>query len=114
MKVLEAFVLRAVDRDGIRCVEVEVKTDSAAVPNALVYFSRALDRDYDMQAIIRTEADFEVDWFDNSMHRAYENVMNEWFANVDMNTNVGAREAFKEQVLASGEIRKQLALLLEG
>lgn len=112
MQVLEAFVQRAVDKDGIRCAEVEVKTDSTAVPDVLVYFAASPGNDFDMVEIIRTEADFEVDWFDNTMHRAYENVTNEWFANMNMKSDWGTREAFKEQVLASGEVRTELAKLL--
>ncbi|WP_424768106.1 hypothetical protein [Paenibacillus sp. sgz302251] len=113
MQVIEAHVRQAVERDGIRCGEVEVKTDEAGAPNVLVYFSLSQDNDFDMSSIVRNDANAETDWFDNNMHQAFEEITVNAFQNVNMKTNWGAREAFKEQVLSSGRVREELAALLE-
>ncbi|MFC4776417.1 hypothetical protein ACFO9Q_06475 [Paenibacillus sp. GCM10023252] len=109
MHVIDAHVRRAVDRDGLRCVEVEVQTDSPEAESVLAYFSSSLDNDYDLQAVVRNDANTAIDWYDNNMHQAFENITNELFENENVKTDWGARESFKEQVLAHGDVRDGLA-----
>ena len=40
MIVTEAYVTRAVDRDGIRCCEVEVRTDQQEAQELLAFFGQ--------------------------------------------------------------------------
>ncbi|CAM4120441.1 hypothetical protein L1N85_02680 [Paenibacillus alkaliterrae] len=113
MQVVEAHVRRAVRWGGIPCGEVEVTTDEAGAPVVLAFFSLSKDNDFDLQAIVRNDADTETDWFDNNMHQAFQDMTVDVFQNVNMKTDWGARESFKEQVLSSGKVREELKRLLE-
>lgn len=113
MQVIEAHVRRAIERDGIRCAEVEVETDDTSAPAVLAYFSLSKDNDFDMQAIVENDANKETDWFDNNLHQAFKDMTISAFQNVNMKTDWGAREVFKEQVLSSGRVRAELTRLLE-
>lgn len=113
MQVIEAHVRGAVQHGGIRCGEVEVTTDDAKAQVVLAYFSQSEDNDFDLQAIVRNEADTITDWFDNNMHHAFEDITISAFRNINMKTDWGARESFKVQVLSSGRVREELARLLE-
>lgn len=113
MQVIEAHVRRAIEREGIRCAEVEVETDEASTPVVLAYFSLSKDNDFDMQAIVENDANRETDWFDNNMHQAFKDMTVSAFQNVNMKTDWGAREAFKQQVLSSSRVRTELIRLLE-
>ncbi|BBH19179.1 hypothetical protein Back11_05240 [Paenibacillus baekrokdamisoli] len=113
MKVIEAYVRRAVDRDGIHCCEVEVHTDQQESPELLAFFGTSLDNDYDLVAIVRNDASTEVDWYDNSMHSAFSDISMELFETSTMKTDWGEREFFKEQVLSYSGIREELNRLLD-
>ncbi|MBD2870487.1 hypothetical protein [Paenibacillus arenilitoris] len=112
MEVAEARVRRSAVRDGIRCGEVEVATDETGEGRLFAYFSLSEDNDFDMQAVVRSDARPETDWLDSNRHQVCEDVTVDLFLNVNMKTNWGARETFKEQVLSFGQVRGELADLL--
>jgi hypothetical protein len=113
MLVTEAYVTRAVDRDGIRCCEVEVRTDQQEAQELLAFFGSSQDNDYDLVAIVKKDAAAEIDWYDNSMHRAFPDISMELFETRTMKTDWGQRETFKEQVLTFPGIREELHRLLD-
>ncbi|AJY76012.1 hypothetical protein [Paenibacillus beijingensis] len=112
MNVIEAHVRRSVERDGATCGEVEVHTDDPQCENVLAYFSNSGDNEFDLVSIVRNDADFLTDWFDNSMHTAFEEISMQWFENRNTKTDWGRRETFKLQVLESGQVREYLHRLL--
>ncbi|MGN7453176.1 hypothetical protein ACTHPH_00015 [Paenibacillus pasadenensis] len=112
MNVLEAHVARSLEKDGTPCAEVQVRTDDPQCEQVLAYFSLSADQDYDLVSIVRDDADLLTDWFDNSMHTAYEDITMQWFENESLKTDWGRRETFKQQVLASGQVREDLRELL--
>lgn len=113
MTVTEAHVRRVIDRDGIHCCEVEVRTDLNEAPELLAYFGCSHDNDYDMVAIVKNDATSETDWYDNSMHSAYTDISMELFETRTMKTDWGERENFKQQVLSYPGIRAELKRLLD-
>ncbi|MFC5652705.1 hypothetical protein ACFPYJ_27020 [Paenibacillus solisilvae] len=113
MTVTGAHVRRAIDRDGIRCCEVEVRTDQLEAPELLAFFGTSQDNDYDLVAIVKNDASSEIDWYDNSMHSAYSDISMELFETTTMKTNWGERELFKEQVLSYPGVRAELHRLLD-
>jgi len=112
VNVIEAKVVRSVDKEGIPCGEVQVSTDDPQCEQVLAYFSLSRDEDYDLVSIVRSDADLLTDWFDNSMHTAYEEITMQWFENENGKTDWGRRETFKQQVLSSGQVRSELGRLL--
>ncbi|WP_051251198.1 hypothetical protein [Paenibacillus harenae] len=112
MQLVEANVRWATEWQGLTCAVVEVVTDDPEAKHAIVYFSLSDDNDFDMQAVVQNHAAADTDWFDNNMHQAFEDVTVDLFQNVNMKTNWGAREVFKEEVLSFGRVREELAELL--
>lgn len=112
MNVLEAHVRRSVARDGVPCGEVEVHTDDPECKQVLAYFAKSGDNEYDVVYMLKNDADFLTDWYDNSMHTAFEEISAESFQNMNMKTGWDARESFKNQVLGSGRVREDLHRLL--
>ncbi|SDT29004.1 hypothetical protein SAMN05444162_3697 [Paenibacillaceae bacterium GAS479] len=112
MNVIEAHVSRVVDKEGSPSGEVQVQTDDPQCEQVLAYFQHSEDGDYDLVSIVRSDADLLTDWFDNSMHTAYEDITMQWFENEALKTDWGRRETFKQQVLESGQVREDLKRLL--
>ncbi|XEC93225.1 hypothetical protein AB6A23_17830 [Paenibacillus tarimensis] len=108
MNVIQAHVRGAVERDGVQCAEVEVRTDDPKRPELLVYFSASKDNDYDMHSIVNHEANTEIDWFDNNLHEAFREVSGNMFETYQMKTDWGQREFFKESVLSFGNVREEI------
>ncbi|GGG20673.1 hypothetical protein [Paenibacillus abyssi] len=112
MNVVGAHVRRAVNKDGARCGEVEVRTDDPARAEMLVYFSASQDNDYDMHSIVHNDAAAEIDWYDNNMHNAFEEISGNLFESDEMKTKWGEREVFKEAILSFGNVRADLAEII--
>jgi len=104
MKVLQASLRRVVEREGKASAEVEVQTNQETKPVLLAYFSQADADDYDMNAVISNHAETEIDWYDNNLHAAFTDESESFSQN-----GFGEWEAFKEQILSWGDIRKELA-----
>jgi len=113
MNVTEAKVRGKAERNEGRCCEVEVHTDRPETPELIAYFGPSSDNDFDMVAVVRSDADEAADWFDNSMHNAYEDIAIELFETSTMKTDWGRRETFKEQILSYPGIRTELGRLLD-
>jgi hypothetical protein len=113
MNVTDARVRRMVERQEGRCCEVEVHTDREDSPGLLAYFGPSQDNDFDMVAIVQSDAKTEIDWYDNPVHSAFEEVTTQLFETSTMKTDWGRREAFKQQVLAYPGIRAELSRLLD-
>lgn len=112
MQVMEAHVRRAVKQGEHLCGEVEVTTDDSSTPMLLAYFSKSQDHEFVLQNVVSNDASTETDWFDNNMHRAFKDMTNSAFQNVEGNSDRGTFEAFKDKVLSSGRVREELSELL--
>lgn len=73
-RVLKADFRRILERGGQALAEVEVLTDHDQNPQLLAYFSTAANGGYTLVQVLANNADFEVDWYDNSMHSAFEDI----------------------------------------
>lgn len=101
--IKDAKIRRFTELDGVRCAEVEVRPGAADDPELLVYIT-AKDQtdgqhDYDMVRIIRNDADLELDWYDNNLHSAFEEVTDKAFTDSTHITAGEEREKFKRIAL---------------
>lgn len=103
---------RLTHKDGITSAEVEVVPAHAGDPGLLAYFTteEAEAGDFRLVQVVRNDADFEVDWYDNNMHQAYEELRH---TALQSGSFVPAAtswepEQLKRDVLAFGDIRQQL------
>ena len=107
IEVQHAALRRTLTKNGRLCGEVEVLTNDAELPKALAYFAAAGEADYDIVAIVANDADTEIDWYDNPLHQAFANRA-DWLPE-EQAPGWSERESFKEQVLAFGSVREDLA-----
>lgn len=107
MKVREAQFRRVLDRGGQQFAEVEVLTDHQRDPQMLAYFRAGRDGSYPLVRLITNDANYEVDWFDNNLHSAFEDVMRPLLSSPD---HLGAsdRDEFAAQILGYSGVSEAL------
>lgn len=107
MNVLRASVRRIVNRGGVLCGEVEVKTDDPECPVMLAYMAPAYSDEYEMIAVLGNDADMEIDWYDNNLHDAFTDQTIQLSAM--SSEGMEGMESLKQQILTSGVVRDDLA-----
>lgn len=106
-KIKQANIVRFTERNDVRCADIEVKAEGIK-EILLVEFTPAKDNDFDMSHVYRKDASNEIDWYDNNLHEAFKDVYEELFNNNEHDKEWGEREAFIEEILSFGSIRKEL------
>ncbi|UNL93644.1 hypothetical protein [Paenibacillus polymyxa] len=111
--IKDAKIRRFTELDGVRCAEVEVRPGAADDPELLVYITASNQKDgqpdYDMVRIIRNDADLELDWYDNNLHSAFEEVTDKAFTDSTHITAGEEREKFKRELLSYGQLSTEFA-----
>lgn len=74
IEVREAQFRRVLERGGQRFAEVEVMTNQPRDRQMLAYFRVSPEGSYPLVRLMANDADYEVDWFDNNLHSAVEDV----------------------------------------
>jgi hypothetical protein len=106
-KIKEAKLVRMTERNDIPCADVEVQVEGRN-DVLLAEFSPSKDNSLDMTHIYRKQASHELDWYDNNLHQAYQDVSTELFGENGQETDWGAREDFKQQILGYGKLEKEI------
>ncbi len=114
--IKEAKFRRLAEHNGRECAEIQVWPGAAGDPELFVYVARSGNEgeDYEIIRMIRSEADLEIDWYDNSLHQAYAEVAEEYFGDTGWPEPAEQRASFKEQLLAYGNIADKLRERLSG
>ncbi|WP_373231413.1 hypothetical protein [Cohnella sp.] len=107
MKVKEARFRRVLYRGGQSYAEVEVLTDHGRNPQMLAYFRVGQNGSYQLVRLIGNDADQEIDWFDNNLHSAFEELTASMFSSPD-HLAANDRDDFAEQILAVDGISEEL------
>lgn len=104
-QVLNAQFKRIVHRNNERMAEVEVRTEDQEQPQTMAYFAREADGQLVMRMAFKKDAEYEIDWYENSYHQAYEEIKNQFNEG-----NSGSRDAadLSRQILNYGTLRDQL------
>jgi hypothetical protein len=112
LTIRRASFRRVLERGSQRYAEIEVETDAARAPRLLAYFRREGNGRYQLVRVIANDADAETDWFDNSLHAAYEDVTAQMFAGP---SHGGAedRVQFGRRLLEYGDLQRQLDIHLK-
>lgn len=108
IKVQEAQFRRVLERGGQSFAEVEVFTDNSQRPQLLAYFRNGPNSTYTLTRLLTNDADREVDWFDNSLHSAFEDVTAPMLSSPDHLAN-DDRDEFVAQILSYDGIAEALA-----
>jgi hypothetical protein len=107
IKVRGAQFRRVLDRGGKAFAEVEVFTDQSRDPQMLAYFRAGSDGTYPLVRLMSNDADYEVDWFDNNLHSAFDDVTIPTFSTPD-HLGITERDEFAAQIKAYPGIAEAL------
>lgn len=107
--IKDAKIRRMTDVSGTPCAEVEVHPASGADTVILAYLAPTAPMGgYELMKVVRSDASLEHDWFDNSMHTAYEDATDSAFENSTVGSAEEEREEFRQQLLSYGTLNQQL------
>lgn len=96
------------ERGGRRCAAVQVTPlDDRDVPLIAYFVKTGIDQ-YEMVEVVRNDSDLAIDWFENNLHEAYQQISEEAFASGGQTDARWQRETFKQEILAYHGIREQL------
>lgn len=110
MNPLEAHGRGMVSRAGSACAEVEVRTDDASAPVVLAYFA-SVGSEPALKEVLRNDADTELDWFDNNMHQAFQNITDKASSSSELGRSELQR--FGDRVLAMEGVRGRIRSLFQ-
>ncbi|AEI40076.1 hypothetical protein [Paenibacillus mucilaginosus] len=103
---------RIVERSDQLCADVEVQLEGEKQA-FIALFTDAGDEDYRLEMILKNDADPAIDWYDNDLHAAYEDVTEELFGGTQGGSGWSSKEEFKEAVLAYPGVRSQIRTQLD-
>lgn len=107
--IRDAKIRRITEVNSAPCAEVEVYPAAEGESALLAYLTPSSPLGgYELVKIVRSNASMEVDWFDNSMHDAFVDATDEAFENTVQSTAEEDRDAFKQQLLSTGQLYEQL------
>ncbi|MEK3731445.1 MULTISPECIES: hypothetical protein [Paenibacillus] len=107
--IQDVKIRRITEMNGAPCAEVEVYPATEGDSVLLAYLTPSAPLGgYELVKLVRSDASLEVDWYDNSMHSAYEDATDEAFENSTTATAEENRDAFKQQLLSFGQLYEQL------
>jgi hypothetical protein len=112
-KVKEAKLVRITERNDVRCADVEVQV--AGMNDVMMAeFRSSANHTLDMTHIYRKDVLQELDWYDNNLHQAFEDVTTDLFSQNGQKTDGGERESFKKQILEYGNLEQEILSQLQG
>lgn len=107
--IKDAKIRRITEVNGAPCAEIEVYPAAEGESALLAYLTPSSPLGgYELVKIVRSNASMEVDWFDNSMHDAFVDATDEAFESTVQSTAEEDRDAFKQQLLSTGQLYEQL------
>jgi hypothetical protein len=106
LTVQQSSFRRMLDIGGQAFAEVEVHTADPHEPELLAYFRNG-PKGIQLVRVVVNDADSEIDWYDNNMHQAFEDVTTRLFSGPSHAAN-NDRNQFAEAVLKTGGVREEL------
>ncbi|AWB45782.1 hypothetical protein DCC85_17380 [Paenibacillus sp. CAA11] len=113
--ISKAEFRRLTDLAGLRCAEIEVSSDDAGSEDLLVYVARAKQTgDYEIVHMYSTKIDPQIDWYNENLNNAYEEIAEEDFGAATWPEAGGEvqRENFRQSLLSYGNISEKLEQML--
>lgn len=100
------------EHQGRPCAVIQVYPGAVGDPDLFVYVARAADGNgYEIIRMIRSDADLEIDWYDNSLHQAFAEVTEERFGDRGWPEAEVQRKEFLQNLLANEQIAARLRQL---
>ncbi|UHA74392.1 carboxypeptidase [Paenibacillus sp. 481] len=112
-EIREVKYRRPVEIDGQLCAEIGILPESKQETPLLVYVTPVRSGGYHIVKVLRNDANYSTDWYDNNMHNAFEEVANESFVQDDPCAGWNTRAHFLDNILGDEQVRKQLDWLFD-
>ncbi|TXK86107.1 hypothetical protein [Paenibacillus sp. N3.4] len=106
-KIKQAAIVRFTERNDVRCADIEVEVEGRE-GTLLVEFKASEGYDFDMTHVYMKDASNEIDWYDNNLHEAFQDVTEQLFQSESHERKQLDRETFKEDILSYGSIGEEL------
>jgi len=84
-----------------------VETDSVSAPVVLAYFANEGGIAV-LRSVLRNDADREMDWFDNNLHQAFEDITSSAIEPGEKTE----RQSLQESILADDDVRRDVEAAL--
>lgn len=107
MRIKSARLMRATERNGRTTAEVEFALEPGTLAEEegasryVAILEREGDRPYVLSKVMRNEADYELDWYENPEHTAYTDVT-KFFA------DAANPAQWVEQLLNTGDVAQDM------
>lgn len=105
MEFKAAKFRRPVEIEGRLCAEVGLIPDDDKETPLLAYVAPVRNGGYEIVRLLRNDAHFETDWYDNNLHNAFEELAEETFIN-NNEISCSDRDSIVDAVLGSNEVRE--------
>jgi hypothetical protein len=105
LTVVDAVCKRVLERSDTLCADVEVKIAGEENPYIAI-LTEANEKDYELSMLLKNDANRELDWYDNDLHAAYEDVTEKLLR------DPATKADFTEQVLTHGTVRADVRRML--
>lgn len=110
--IKDAEYRRTDEHQGRPCAVIQVRPGAVGDPDLFVYVARSGNGEgYEIIRMIRSDADLEIDWYDNSLHQAYAEVAEENFGDRGWPNPAAQRKEFLQNLLAHEGIAAKLKQL---
>lgn len=107
--IKDAEFRRMDEHRGRPCAVVQVRPGAVGDPDLFVYIARSGQAEgWEIVRMIRSDAQPEIDWYDNNMHQAYAEVAEEQFGDAGWPKPAKQRRLFLENLLANEAIAAKL------
>lgn len=106
MHIKKAAFSRVIPNGGELIGEVEVWPVKEEAP-LLAWFVREADGCLSLRKLIRKEEELELDWYDNDLRQAFQDVTGEWFTEPEP-SDACNRTDFEREVLDYGDVAAEL------
>ncbi|MGG6311802.1 hypothetical protein [Paenibacillus macerans] len=110
--IKDAEYRRLDEHQGRACAVIQVYPGAVGDPDLFAYVARSKDGNgYEIIRMIRSEADLEIDWYDNSMHQAFAEVAEERFGDRGWPEPAVQRKEFLQNLLSNENVAAKLEQL---
>lgn len=105
MEFKAAKFRRPVEIEGRLCAEVGLIPDDDKETPLLAYVAPVRNGGYEIVRLLRNDAHYEADWYDNNLHNAFEEIASEKFITANNEISCSDRDSIVDAVLGSAEVR---------
>ncbi|WP_211746341.1 hypothetical protein [Paenibacillus sp. Marseille-Q4541] len=107
--IQNAKITKAMELNGVSCVEVAVEPAQAGDPSLLLYITGSKDgSNLELHRVVRNHHDLTLDWYNNNVSAAFEDSTEFAFENTGDITAEQEKEGFMKALLNYSSMNQEL------